>query len=304
MNTLMVAAGLSVVASTTHAVTAVVQERLAARVRVSVQRSGGWLSGAVQVLGNRRWWIAVGLAALAALLHVAALRFGPLTVVQPLSALTLVLALPLRAVVIGRRVSATEWRGAALTVAGLAGLLMLTASGKPTQTLSSVQVGMLVGVAGVVLLALVSAARVASRLVVQSLLLAVASGVSFGVSSALTQTVVVRVSDAGLVAAASPAAAAVLLLATGGLLLAQAAYRGGLGAPLAALTLVNPVVAGLVGITLLDERYVGGVVGAVAAIAAALVAARGVITLAMPPVDVSVVLPAPEAEVVPSGAHR
>lgn len=80
----------------------------------------------------------------------------------------------------------------------------------------------------------------------------------------------------------SPAALVVLGLAGTGLLFAQAAYRGGLGAPLATLTLVNPVAAALIGVTLLGERYVAGPFGATAALVAALVAARGVTMLARP----------------------
>ncbi|HEX2310605.1 MAG TPA: hypothetical protein VHH91_07800, partial [Vicinamibacterales bacterium] len=96
-------------AAASHALAAVVQERLAARLqRESLTVS--WRRGSIQLLRRRRWWIAVGLSATAAGLHVLALRYGPLTIVQPLGALTLVLALPLSAVVVGRRVTPTEWR--------------------------------------------------------------------------------------------------------------------------------------------------------------------------------------------------
>ncbi len=40
------------------------------------------------MLGRGAWWSAVGLNATGALLHVAALNYGPLTLVQPLGALT------------------------------------------------------------------------------------------------------------------------------------------------------------------------------------------------------------------------
>ena len=49
--------------------------------------------------------------------------------------------------------------------------------------------------------------------------------------------------------------------AAGGLLLSQVAYRGGLGAPLAMVTLSNPVAAAIIGVTLLGERLQGGISG-------------------------------------------
>src|SRR5689334_25444272 len=62
------------------------------------------------------WWCAVGLLAAGGSLHVAALRFGSLTVVQPLGALTLVFAVPLGARAERRVVTRTEGLGAAAAV--------------------------------------------------------------------------------------------------------------------------------------------------------------------------------------------
>src|SRR4051812_19218013 len=84
-----------------------------------------------------RWWLAVLLNCLGAGLHVLALRFGPLTLVQPLGALALVFALLLSATRPGHPVSWREWRGAAMTMWGLAGLLLLTASAVPSRTLGT-----------------------------------------------------------------------------------------------------------------------------------------------------------------------
>ena len=133
---LLPAVMLSIAAAASYALAAVVQERLAARL-LRESLTGALRRGGVRLLRRRRWWIAVGLSATAAVLHVLALRYGPLTVVQPLGALTLVLALPLSAAVVGRRVTTTEWRGAGLTLVGLTGLLLLAASDAPTTTLDS-----------------------------------------------------------------------------------------------------------------------------------------------------------------------
>ncbi len=67
--------------------------------------------------------------------------------------------------------------------------------------------------------------------------------------------------------------------ATGGLLLSQAAYRGGLAAPLAVVNLSNPAAAAVIGVVLLGETFRAGAWGWCAAAGASLIAARGVVLL-------------------------
>jgi hypothetical protein len=130
-----------------------------------------------------------------------------------------------------------------------------------------------------------AAARLSRPLVVRSLLNAAAAGVAFAVASALTQTVALRTSEDGPSALLSPIALVLAAMAVGGLLLSQMAYRNsGLGAPLATVTLANPIASAVIGMVLLGERFVGGTAGAMAALAAAAVASWGVVTLAQPEV--------------------
>ncbi|WP_419994680.1 DMT family transporter [Streptomyces boninensis] len=276
-NSLAVALLLALVSAAAYAGAAVLQERVSA---------GGASTAKALLRGS--WWLAVGLNLAGAALHVLALRYGPLTIVQPLGALTLVLALPLQAAVVHRRVSRVQWRGAALTMTGLAGIVLLTRPTGPDQVLSPTQVAITVAATALALAALGMTALRTSSGTVRSLAHATASGVAFGIGSVLTQTVAVRPS---LDLAALLTSAAVIALAPAGLMLAQAAYRGGLGAPLATSNLVNPAVAALVGLTLLGEQFSGGALGAAVALAAAVVAARGVFALTQP---VPAVAAAPE----------
>ncbi|CAM5415380.1 hypothetical protein STENM223S_05595 [Streptomyces tendae] len=70
------------------------------------------------------------------------------------------------------------------------------------------------------------------------------------------------------------------VLATAGMLLSQASYRGaGLAAPLATLTVVNPVVAAAVGITMFGETFRYGTTGTALALSCGVVAAGGLILL-------------------------
>ncbi|QFR01414.1 hypothetical protein F9278_40410 [Streptomyces phaeolivaceus] len=267
MNATLVAVALSLVSAVAYAAAAVAQERLAAR---------STDTGVRRMLASAAWWSSVALNAGAALLHVVALKYGPLTVVQPLGALTLVAAVPLGARVAGRRVTATEWRGTALTLAGLAAILVAASGPAPDDVLSLPEA---VAVAGVTVALVGLLSRPGAK---PGLRHAGASGMASGVASALTQTVTVAATDrSGSLLDVEVVVVALLVaaFAVGGLLLSQTAYRGGLGAPLAVVTLSNPLTAAVIGLTLLGEGLRGGVAGVALAVAGAVVAARGVVLL-------------------------
>ncbi|MGW2181513.1 DMT family transporter [Streptomyces sp. NPDC001732] len=268
MSSLALSVLLSLVSAVAYAAGAIVQERVAA--------DGDGRS--LAPLRNRVWWAAVTLNGVGAVLHVVALAYGPLSLVQPLGALTIVFALPMAALFVRRRAGATAWRGAIMATVGLAGLLALTGNAEshalngPDQLLLA---GLTLGTIGALLLA----SRGARRPVVRSVVLAGAAGVAFGIASVFTKTVAVGLAS-GAVGAGLPAMVAIGGFAASGLLLSQAAYRGaGLTAPLATVTVVNPVVAAVVGITLFGEQFRHGTAGAVLAQACAVLAAGGLILL-------------------------
>ncbi|MFE9448382.1 hypothetical protein [Streptomyces sp. NPDC006739] len=271
MNATLVAVALSLVSAVAYAAAAVAQERLAAR------SSDAAL---LRLLGTGAWWSAVGLNAGAALLHVVALRYGPLAVVQPLGALTLVAAVPMGARAAGRRVSGSEWRGTALTLLGLGSLLVAASGPAPERALSLPEA---VAVAGTTAALVGMLARPGAR---PGLRHASASGFASGVASALTQTVTVAATDrSGPVLSAEVVVVTLLVaaFAVGGLLLSQTAYRGGLGAPLAVVTLANPVAAAVIGLTLLGQGLRGGAAGVPLALAGAGLASWGVVLLTRSP---------------------
>ncbi|MFF8933667.1 hypothetical protein ACF08O_02785 [Streptomyces paradoxus] len=267
MNAVLVAVALSLVSALAYAAAAVAQERLASR-------SPG--AGTLRLLGSGAWWWSVGLNASAALLHVVALRYGPLTVVQPLGALTLVAAVPMGARMAGRRVSPVEWTGTALTLLGL-GAILVTASGPAPDDVLSVPEALAVAGATAAFIGVLS--RPGAR---PGLRHATASGLASGVASALTQTVTVAATDrTGPVLSVQVVVVALLVaaFAAGGLLLSQTAYRGGLGGPLAMVTLANPLAAAVIGLSLLGERLQGGPAGVLLALAGAGLASWGVVLL-------------------------
>jgi hypothetical protein len=247
------AVALSFFSAACYAAAAVVQERLAAR-------------------GHRglgRWAGAAGLTMLGGATHTVALGFGTVGVVQALGTLTLVFALPIAAVRTRTAISPGAWRDAGLTVAGL--VVLMTLAEQPASAVAlSADAGRYLAlgtVAGVVALSVV--AWQSTVPVVRSLLLAGASGLAFGVSSVITKAVLSSFTVAG--------AAAVAVLAVTGYLLGQASYRGGgLAAPLAMVSVANPVVAATIGLLVLGEGFRFGAAGTAAAIAAGLVSAIGV----------------------------
>ncbi|MGW0465542.1 DMT family transporter [Streptomyces sp. NPDC003027] len=270
MSPLLAAVLLSLVSAVAYATAAIVQERVAA--------TAG--SHTYAPLRSPAWWGSVMLNGLGAALHVAALAYGPLSVVQPLGALTIVFALPLAALFVGRRARRTAWRGALTATVGLAGLLSLTGGAQAGSLGGSERSLLAAGTLGVVV-ALFTAARAVGRPVVRSVVLAAAAGVSFGLASVFTKTVAVEWT-ASAPLAQWPSLLVLSALAITGLLLSQASYRGaGLAAPLATVTVVNPVVAAAVGLTLFGETFRYGAAGTVAALVCGAVAAGGLVQLTL-----------------------
>ncbi|WP_415953288.1 DMT family transporter [Streptomyces sp. KLOTTS4A1] len=269
MSALALSVLLSLVSAVAYAGGAIVQERVATSGR----------SHSYAPVRNTLWWIAVGLNGLGALLHVVALAFGPLSLVQPLGALTIVFALPMAALFVGRGAGSTAWRGAIMATVGLAGLLALTGSASSHALDGREQVLVaLTTLAGVGVL-MVTSHAVQRRPVLRSVLLATAAGISFGMASVFTKNATVDFGMGSLLHEL-PNLAMIGVLGIGGVLLSQAAYRGaGLAAPLAILTVVNPVVAAAVGLTLFGETFRYGLTGTLIALGCGVVAAGGLILL-------------------------
>lgn len=268
MSSLALSVLLSLVSAVAYAAGAIVQERVAAL--------GDNAPHAL--VRNGVWWVAVLLNGVGAVLHVVALAYGPLSLVQPLGALTIVFALPMAALFVDRRAGATAWRGALMATAGLVGLLALTRGAEP-HTLSGPEQLALATVTFGAVGALTLLARALRRPVLRSIVLATAAGGAFGMASVFTKTVAMEWTS-GSVRSGLPSLLVIAGLAAAGLLLAQAAYRGaGLAAPLATVTVVNPVVAAAIGITLFGEQFRHGAAGTVLALACGALAAGGLVLL-------------------------
>lgn len=284
MTDLIIAIALCVAVAIAYAVAALIQARHAHLKVAELVR--------VPVL-----WAAMALNGLGAALHVTSLNFGPLSLIQPLGVLTLVIAVPLAALT-AKRLTRLELAGMTNTVIGLAGLtLIITTSGKP-DTLTDPELIGLIAATVVVVVALGFQGR---RPGASTLWEAIAGGIAFSVCSALCQTVVVTVGDAGPQVLLRPtiilAMVAIGTFAVAATLLSQRSYRNGLSAPLAVTNLVNPASATTIGVVLLGEDLATTNLKIIIAVACALLSALGVAQLARArDIDASPTTPAPHED--------
>jgi drug/metabolite transporter (DMT)-like permease len=268
MTDLIIAIALCVAVAIAYAVAALIQARYAHLTVAQLVR--------VPVL-----WAAIGLNILGAALHVTSLDFGPLSLIQPLGVLTLVIAVPLAAATSHRRVTRLEVVGMAYTVIGLAGLaLIITTAGKP-DTLTA---GELTGLIAATVVLVTVLGFLGRRPGASTLWEAIAGGMAFSVCSALCQTLVVTVGEVGAGALLRPtmivAVISVGTFAIVATVLTQRSYRNGLSAPLAVTNLVNPASATVIGVALLGEKLATTKLEIVLAIACAVLSAVGVAKLA------------------------
>jgi drug/metabolite transporter (DMT)-like permease len=236
------AVGLAVASTGCYATSAVLQEREAAR------PGPEGAARLLRLLRRPMWWVAVVATVAAAGLHVAALAWGPLSAVQPLGVLTLVFALPLGARLAGRVVSRREWVAAGLVVLGLAAVLLVVPPQAPPVV---VALGVVVATAAVLGGVAAGLFGLGAMLPERAAAVGRAAGaaICFGLASGMA-----RLALTGA-APFSVAAAVAAVGAVAGLAMAQFAYRGGgLGAPLATLILLDPLVAVVLGVRVMHEQ--------------------------------------------------
>jgi hypothetical protein len=234
-----------------------------------------------QLLRIPQFWVALGLNGLGAALHVTSLAFGPLSLIQPLGVLTLVIAVPFAAVTAKRKVTTLELKGMTSTVVGLAGLALIITTTGAKETLAPAElIGLLVATVAVVAVL----GFLGNRPGASTLWEAIAGGAAYAVCSALCQTVVVTTGDDGAGVLLRPitivAVIGIAVFAVVATLLTQRSYRDGLAAPLAVTNLVNPATATVIGVVLLGEHLATTPVEVVLAVVCALLAGLGVAQLA------------------------
>lgn len=251
----MLAIVLSLMAAMCFGTASVLQHQGANQVRRRFPLSPGLL---IDVAHQKLWLLGVAAEVTGVALHMVAVNFGPLSVVQPLLTVGLVVALPLQAV-LGHPVPRRALAAATLTVAGLAVFLVVqpTVESRDPQHFTDWLPGLLL----VVIMELAAlGVALAQRGRVRALGLGVAAGTMFALSAALVKTWGEILGNGGLVALATSWE---LWTALGcglvGALLSQAAFQSGpLGGPLAAMMVIDPVIAVSLGALVFGESFSTG----------------------------------------------
>jgi drug/metabolite transporter (DMT)-like permease len=206
-------------------------------------------------LSRGLWWGSLLVQALGFALHAVALSAGALTLVQPLMASSVVLALPLNHLMSRTRVVARELVGAAAMAVGLTGFLLSSAA-RPVEASTSPYAGAAAALLAVGAVATcVTAARRTGRATAATLLGA-AAAVAFAVEAALLRLVAGRVLAGSFAITTYFEAAGLALAGVAGVALTQLAYRiGPMSSALPAIILVNPLLSVVYGVTVQHDTF-------------------------------------------------
>jgi hypothetical protein len=247
----------ALLAAALFAISAALQHRSAGLVReadaVGTASLGGFVSGTLR----HPLWIAGSAAGIVGFaMHALALRYGPLTLVQPLLVSSAVFALALRQLLERRRPRHSDLGWALLLVVGLVLFLTIAtpADGvtKPADALPTMVIGSIIGLG---LLGFFVAGRRA-RGSAAAALLGTATGLSFAAKAGLLKQVVGTL-DRGPTALATAWPVYVFIAVwLCSLLLNQLAYQAGpLQSSLPAIMAVDPIVSLVIGVAAFDEQF-------------------------------------------------
>jgi drug/metabolite transporter (DMT)-like permease len=233
----------------------------------------------IDVLRQPLWWLGVAVMCTGFVVHGFSLAIGSLTVVQPVQVAQIAFAVVLDAWIRKARIVRRDIEGAGLVVLGLIAFMLVT---RPTAGADFASAGSWewIFVAGAVIVAMLSLAAwkyPAGRAV----LLGITAGVIWGIQGALLKETS-ELFERGIAdALTSWPTYATALLGLFGLIAQNGALRAGRLAVAASLiTVTNPVVSSIIGVTAFEEDLRTGAGYTAAAVACAIAVAWGVSLLA------------------------
>jgi hypothetical protein len=200
------------------------------------------------------WWLGIAVDLSGFALQVLALGVGTLVFVQPLLVTSLLFSLVLGALAGSHRLSRKDIGWALVFMAALSIFLIVAApsGGVDERSLRAWALPFAL-VAGLVAISLLISQRVTGAY--RAAALAAAAGMTFGVSSTLMKTFAHQVANDGLGLLAHWQPYALGLVVASGFLIMQSAFQAGdLRASLPTLEVAEPIVAGILGVTLMNER--------------------------------------------------
>ncbi|MFC3519567.1 DMT family transporter [Streptomonospora nanhaiensis] len=249
------------------------------RAVVAAPRTGGQLRLLGSLLRSKGWCLGTFMTASGVLAHMVALGHAPLVIVQPIGMSGLMFAVMLSAFFRRQRLTPAQVFGSLAVTAALIGLLATIPDHASSPVLTGAETVLLpLGCAGAMLLA-VAAARFSGP-TTSAWILALAGGVAYGGTSALAR-VIGSAAVADLSAVLQPLTAVGLVIGLSGAVIVQNSYRTGHFALAYSVLLISaPLAATAMGVAFFDERLPTGLLDGTVALAAAVLGAVGVVTLA------------------------
>lgn len=243
-------------------------------------RAGLSLRQVMHLFGRPSWVIGTVMLGLAVLFQLSSLGFAPLIVVQPIGVVALVVTAVLNARVSRIRLDRRAIRAIVLCVGGVGAFVVVAAIFAVERRIDDRALIIVLGMLGV-LTVVVAAVFLVVRRRSGALFAIIAAGSLFGFVATLAKVVINRVLGGQFGALTIVAIVALLTAAALGGYLVQTAYQ--LGSPdlvIAGLTVVDPLVAVLVGAFVLGEAALMPLPAALIGVAAGAVAVIGVVKLA------------------------
>jgi drug/metabolite transporter (DMT)-like permease len=269
------AAGLALASAMAFAVATVAQQRAAAQSSDSDARGGRFLG---QLIRNPQWVAGTLGNGFGYVLQAIALAFGSLLVVAPILVTTLLFALPLGARLAHRRLPRDVWIWGLILVVALA-LFESLGDANNGRSHASNEGWLIISAIGVPIVAACLLLAHSRSGATRASLLAVATGLLAGVMAVLTKAVVADVQHSVMHAVTSGETYGLIAVGAAGIYVQQLAFQAGdLQASLPIMTVLEPMVAAVIGLTLLHEQLrstglrLAVLIGAVLAMTAATVA--------------------------------
>jgi hypothetical protein len=283
----LIVVGLSLTAAFILAISAVLQQRAAARIGVTARRGAARSVPGMAMLATLvqdPWWLAGWVANVCGFfVEGAALYLGSVAVVQPLVVTQLLFALALGTLGTGRQLRAGAWWAAGAVCAGLAVLLVVRGAAPPAGHLDDARLIATIVVLVVAAGALsATAASLNRRVATRAALLGVAAGFFFALTAVLMKRAAGLLVHAGpLVLARSWYVYALAGSTLCGMLIGQAAFATGpFAAAITGMNITNPVVSYLLAVLVYGVPAPTGASHLVGVALAGLLVAAGVAGLA------------------------
>lgn len=268
----------AVAAAFCNALAAVLQQSAAKRLE---GREGVRPRQFVTLVRQRRWLAGQASDTAAFLLQATALSFGALLLVQPLMVLALPFAVLLRSAFARERPERRGVRGVALCAVGLCAFLALARPQEAGRASFETGEALTMGIGLAVLLAGFTAMAALTRRNVRAVAFALAAASLYGVTAGLVKVVTGQLQQGVVVPLQHWELYAAVLTGLAGVVLTQNALEtGALAAPVAVLTLGDPLIGLAVGLLWLGETVTStswAIAGQVIAVA---IVTAGVVVLA------------------------